>query len=188
MSVTRKEFLTKACFAGACICGFGLPLFAVNQQNVNGRNVVPSNDEKTFVQNWIATLLKKLDSDSNPIDLAKNIKKNADVHFSDLKMNDMLSGYIGRPEEFISFISEKWGWKVEYDKNSNTIIANENKTYCVCPVINQASAIKPALICNCSEGFAEKMFSTVFGSPVKAIVVSSVLRGDKNCIYKIVTG
>jgi hypothetical protein len=188
MSVNRKEFLKKACFAGACMCGFGLPLLAGSRQEVTGVEDDPGDDGKVFIQKWIANLLENMKKESDQSDMAAIIKKNAEVHFNDLEMHEMLADYIGKPEEFTRYIAEKWGWKVEFDKKSNTIIANENKAYCVCPVVNQASAVKPTLICNCSEGFAEMMFSVVFGSPVKATVVSSVLRGDKNCIYKIVSG
>ena len=100
-------------------------------------------------------------------------------------MDEMLSSYIGNLDGFISFISEKWDWIVEYDKESKTIIANENKSYCVCPMVNHKNGVKSSAICYCSEGFAEKMFTTVAGVKATAEVISSVIRGDKNCIYKI---
>lgn len=186
MPVNRKEFLKKACLAGACMCGFGLPAVALGNQADQVQHEDSSDKENIFVQNWIANLLNNLDADSENIDLKSVIKKNAEIHFDNLKMNEMLKEYLGKPDEFIAFISEKWGWKVDYDKTAKTITANENKSYCVCPVMKQLNATKTGVICNCSEGFAEKMFSAVFGSPVRATVVSSVLKGDQNCIYKIV--
>jgi predicted ArsR family transcriptional regulator len=63
--------------------------------------------------------------------------------------------------------------------------ADENKSYCVCPMVNRAEGIGSSVMCNCSEGFAEKMFSAVFGHPVKAQVISSVLKGNASCKYKI---
>jgi predicted hydrocarbon binding protein len=41
------------------------------------------------------------------------------------------------------------------------------------------------VICYCSEGFAERMFSRVAGVEVSAEVVSSVRRGDLSCVYRI---
>jgi predicted hydrocarbon binding protein len=113
------------------------------------------------------------------------IKKNAVIHFNELKMNDMLKTYVGNADKFIAFISEKWGWKIEFDKTSGILIADENKSYCVCPMVYQVEGIGAAVMCNCSEGFAEKMFSIVFEKPVKAKVISSVLKGDKSCKYKV---
>jgi predicted hydrocarbon binding protein len=185
MAINRKEFIAKACLAGACMCGFGLPVFAGAKKSQSLNEPEPEKD-KIFVQNWIGNLLNNLNNDVGQHDLGSIIKRNAEIHFNDLKMNVMLSEYVGKPEKFIAFLSENWGWKVEYNKETKTVVANENKSYCVCPVMKQADAITSSAICYCSEGFAEKMFSVVFNSPVSATVVSSVLRGDKNCIYKII--
>jgi predicted hydrocarbon binding protein len=185
MSVNRKEFIQKACIAGACICGFGSIAIANEVSNSN----IPSNTlqdtNPTLQQEWIANRLKNIDSELKPEQVRKIVKSMATVHYTSLKMDEMLSKYIGDIEGFIQFISEKWGWKVNYDKDTKTIIADENKSYCVCPMVNQKAEIRPSLICYCSEGFAEKMFSTVNGSPVKATVISSIIRGDKCCKYKI---
>ncbi len=40
-------------------------------------------------------------------------------------------------------------------------------------------------LCNCSEGFAERMFSYILNRPVRATVIASILRGDKSCKYEI---
>jgi len=45
--------------------------------------------------------------------------------------------------------------------------------------------LKSTLLCDCSEGFAEKLFSAVVGKPVKAEVVASIQRGAKSCRYRI---
>lgn len=188
MTVSRKEFIQKACIAGACMCGFGSIALAKEISN----NDTPSNTQQESApilqQEWIATLLNNISSELNPEEVRKIVKLNATVHYKNLKMDEMLSKYIGDIDGFISFISEKWGWKVEYNKETKTIIADENKSYCVCPMVNQNDGIKSKAICYCSEGFAEKMFSTVACIPASAIVISSVIRGDKSCKYKITLG
>ncbi len=186
MAINRKDFLKKACITGACFCGFGRIAFADAGENEPKATVTEIDPEKHLLQGWTANLLLNLGSELEPEKLRDLIKKNAIIHFNELKMNEMLKEYVGNPSKFIDFISEKWGWKIEYDKASGIVIANENKSYCVCPMVNQAEGMGSSVMCNCSEGFAEKMFSTVFNSPVKATVISSVLRGDKNCIYKII--
>lgn len=100
-------------------------------------------------------------------------------------MDDMLTDYEGKLERFIDFIEEKWGWKIEYNQVTKTLIADENKNYCVCPMVSKVKETKLPALCYCSEGFAEKMFSKVVGQPVTANVISSIQRGDKSCKYKI---
>ena len=100
-------------------------------------------------------------------------------------MDEVLLPYIGNMDKFIEFIEGKWGWKIDYDRVGKTLIANENKNYCVCPVLNQKTEVKRSSICYCSEGFAERMFSTVAAIPVTATVLSSIHRGDDRCKYKI---
>jgi hypothetical protein len=113
------------------------------------------------------------------------VKKNAHAHYANLQMDVMLQPYIGKPDDFLAFISGKWGWKVHFDRVSGVIVADEGKKYCVCPLVNMNRKPVSDAICYCSEGFAELMFSTVFGKPVVATVVSSVIRGDSSCRYRI---
>jgi hypothetical protein len=186
MTLNRKDFLKKACISGACFCGFGRIAFADTNENKPEASDAETDSEKHLIQGWTANLLANMSTELEPDMFRSLIKKNAVIHFNELKMNDMLKEYIGNPDKFIAFISEKWGWKIEFDKSSGILIANENKSYCVCPMVNQAEGIGSSLMCNCSEGFAEKMFSTVFDRPVKASVISSVLKGDASCKYKVI--
>lgn len=181
MSLNRKDFLKKACITGACFCGFGRIAFADTNEDKP-----EADSEKHLIQGWTANLLANMSAELDPDIFRSLIKKNAIVHFNELKMNDMLKEYIGYPDKFIAFISEKWGWKIEFDRTSGILIANENKSYCVCPMVNQAEGTGTSVMCNCSEGFAEKMFSIVFDRPVKASVISSVLKGDASCKYKVI--
>ena len=175
----RKGFLKKACIAGVCGCGFGtLSLTAGNIDGADQESVNP------VPQQWLITLLKNLDRNFDQAELRKIVKMSADVHYDQLKMDELLSGYTGKLKEFVSYLEKEWGWKVDYNEAAGVITADENKSYCVCPVLKGTPAGSPA-ICYCSEGFAEKMFSRVTCVPVTAEVVSSVRRGDKTCIYRI---
>lgn len=185
MTINRKDFLKRSCITGACLCGFGRIAFASANEKEPKSGESETDPEKHLIRSWTANLLKNLDSELETEKLRKLIKKNAVIHFNELKMNDMLKEYIGNPDKFIAFISEKWGWKIEFDKTSGILIADENKSYCVCPMVNRAEGIGSSVMCNCSEGFAEKMFSVVFGRTVTADVISSVLKGNASCKYKI---
>jgi hypothetical protein len=100
-------------------------------------------------------------------------------------MDELLQPYIGDLESFHSFIEKKWGWKVDYRKEENYLVADENKNYCVCPMADANRKDQLPILCYCSEGFAELMFSKVAGCPVQATVISSIRRGGKTCKYKI---
>jgi len=184
VALNRKEFLREACLSGICLCGFSA--LATAKDNAGNHESVPSTQDNNnaLLQEWISVLLSNLNSGLDKEELRKTIKKSSIVHYNNLKMDEMLKDYENNLEKFIVFIEEKWGWKIEYNAQTKTIIANENKNYCVCPMVNKEKGISSA-ICYCSEGFAEKMFSKVIGRTVNATVVSSIQRGDISCKYKI---
>ncbi len=75
-------------------------------------------------------------------------------------------------------------WIVHHDAAARTIVADENKPDCVCPLFREGLLSDPAL-CECSKGFAEKMFGFVLGMNVEASIVSSILRKGTHCVYQI---
>jgi predicted hydrocarbon binding protein len=109
----------------------------------------------------------------------------AAAHYRSIAMDELVAQYRGNIEGFLQLLSEKWLWKVAYDKEAQIITADENKSACVCPLVQKAPGMASPTLCHCSEGFAERMFSAVAESPVKAQVTSSILRGDKSCVYTI---
>ena len=195
MAINRKEFLKKMCISGACLCGFGQMAFSNNEEvdssssNASATSGSPSanNDvEKPSVSEaWISLLLTSLNNELDEEAKRKVMKKTSLAHYQSLKMDELLAPYKGDLDKFIKFLNTEWGWKVTFDKSSNTLIADENKNYCVCPVSKFKKGDKTSAMCYCSEGFAEKMFSTVTGKPTLATVSSSVRRGDATCIYNI---
>jgi hypothetical protein len=185
MAVSRKDFLRTACVSGACLCGFSLIALSKDKSENNGDNTSISDDKKILIHEWISVLLSCLETNLEEEHLRKAIKETSIVHYKYLKMDETLATYAGDIDRFIGFIEKEWGWKIDFDKQSGILLANENKSYCVCPMVSMADGFGSYLMCNCSEGFAERMFSTVFGHPVKTEVVSSILRGYESCIYKI---
>ncbi len=176
----RKDFFKKACLAGVCFCGFSnIPGMA----NDNASTVQEPNLQLN--QDWLSALISNLNQEIEEDQLRRIIKKSSATHFNDLNMSTLLSDYIGDLEKFIKYLESSWGWKVSYNKTTGTIIADENKDSCVCPVLEHRKGLDTSAICYCSEGFAEKMFSVVTGVPVKARVISSIRRGGKSCRYKI---
>ena len=185
MKSNRRNFIEKACLAGACFCGFSsLAAGAASFRYSTGMGE-PDDLNLNFMQDWISNLLLNVDENSSQEECRKIIKPCSAAHYDFLEMDKVLAPYVGDIKKFIQFLGEKWDWKINYNPDSGVIIADENKTQCVCPMVNKEKGVRSSILCYCSEGFAEKMFSTVLGRTVKATVVSSILRGDKSCKYMI---
>ena len=183
---TRRNFLKQACISGICLCGFSSVLrsktlneFALSQSETINKN-------ETMFLKWITGLLENLDSSHlTESQLRQIVKSTSIAHHQNLDMDTMLSPFKGNLDTFIKFIEEKWGWKVSYEDNGQVLIVDEDKPFCVCPLLCNEKKKKYPALCYCSEGFAERMFSTVCGFPVNATVISSIQRGNNKCVYRI---
>ena len=161
----RRTFIKQACMAGVCLCGF--PSF-LHAEILAESNTSQSDAKETFMQEWISTLLLSIDNNADQ-EICRNImKKCAISHYENLKMDDLLSSYIGQIEKFNQFIEKEWGWKMNFRKEEGLIIADENKKMCVCPLVNQKKGIKSSILCYCSEGFAELIFFKSGGTSCKS--------------------
>lgn len=184
MTITRKEFFRKSCISGACMCGFGSFVLSAN----SNAETLEKEDEKlkpTIEQEWLTGLLLRMHDNLNEEENRKVIKQLAEVHYKQLNMDEFLKPYENDLNGFTAFIEKEWGWKISYDVSTKIITADENKNFCVCPIVNQKLGVKTAALCYCSEGFAERMFSKVVGHDVSAKVISSIHRGDEKCVYEI---
>lgn len=185
MTLTRKDFFKKACLAGACFCGFtSLGLKATASEAI-AAEAQPDDGKMKMMQDWISTLLLQVDENAGEEECRKIMKPCAMAHYNYLEMDNVLTPYVGDMDKFIQFINNEWSWKINYNKETGIILADENKSYCVCPMVNKEKGVRSSILCYCSEGFAEKMFSTVAGHPVTARVISSIHRGNDRCIYEI---
>lgn len=179
----RRAFIKKVtCLTGACLCGFTSLV-----PTVSAADSKPSdpNPNEALMQDWISNLLLSIDEKADPATHRSILKACAASHYEQLKMDDFLQPYIGKLEAFNQFLEKEWGWKVQYQKELGRIVADENKSACVCPMVNKAKGVRSSILCYCSEGFAERMFSKVVGHPVKAEVLRSIHRGAKTCAYQI---
>ncbi|HKJ44128.1 MAG TPA: DUF6144 family protein [Sunxiuqinia sp.] len=184
MNLTRKDFVKKACISGACLCGFTTMLQA---QTPNENEVAEPDPNQLLMQEWISTLLFNMDEQQDEKTSRSMLRKAAAAHYKHLNMDEILKPYEGDLEKFNAFIENEWGWKIDYQKEAGLLVADENKNYCVCPLVNQSKGIKSGVLCYCSEGFAELMFSKVIGKKVETKVLTSVLRGNDHCRYEIRT-
>ena len=111
-----------------------------------------------FPKGWISHLLSVLDNRLDAETKATILRECASFHYRDARMEEIVSQYRGNLEGFIQFLSEEWQWQVTYDPARQTIRADENKSYCVCPLVQQSSQAVSGTLCHCSEGFAKRMF------------------------------
>ena len=180
-TISRKYFIKRICCAGACLCGFGAIGLSNNIETSN-----PTNESNNKLnREWLAILLSNISEQIEENEKRNILKGCAYAHYASLVMDTVLAHYKHDLDKFISFLESEWGWKIEYNKKDNTIIADENKQVCVCPIAESIQNSNLSSLCYCSEGFAELMFSYIVQRPVSATVISSIHRGNKSCKYKI---
>lgn len=142
------------------------------------------NDDVLLTCSWTNALLAVLNE--NPaIGIDEAMKQCHQTHYDALGMDTILKPFLGRPEAFYQFLRDTWKWIITVDSDGNHILADENKSECVCPLGRTGSANSPNL-CKCSEGFAEHMFANVLQRPVTARIRESILHGDTHCVYEII--
>jgi hypothetical protein len=139
-----------------------------------------------FSMDWFNELLNSMDKNCSHEQCTLIMDQCAEWHYKAGYMEQVLEKYIGDLDGFIEFSEKEHKQVITYDKDKKIMLVDENKDHCVCPVAQcmKGKKISPAL-CNCSAGMAERMVSKVVGYPVKAQIVSSIIRGDKTCIYEI---
>ena len=138
-----------------------------------------------FTLDWTAGLLDQICERCGEEDCAALLQSCAAYHYRRENMDELISTFHGDIDGFIAYVEKEWGWVVLRPEN-DVILIDENKEFCVCPITAAMKdrRIHPVL-CHCSEGFAKLMYGKLTGRPVKAKVVSSILRGDKHCVYRI---
>jgi hypothetical protein len=149
----------------------------------NEKGTCCTNDDVLLTCAWTHTLLTTLHDKPN-LAVAEAIKQCSNTHYTAIGMAETLRPFIGRPEQFYQFLRDTWGWIISVDADGKHILVDENKPECVCPLVRTGAASSPNL-CQCSEGFAQRMFSAVLEKPVTARVRESVLRGGNHCVYEI---
>jgi hypothetical protein len=140
--------------------------------------------ERHIIDSWTKRYLEQTMDGAKIDDIRRIIKSCHLTHFDAIGMDRILDGFVGDIDAFIAFLEKEWNWRVDYDTASGTIVADENKDYCVCPLVKTGIVCSKNL-CACSEGFAEKMFGRVLQMEVSAEVIRSYIRDGKSCVYRI---
>lgn len=134
-----------------------------------------------FCAEWLNHLLSSLDENCDSC-LFENCAK---LHYQVNGMDNILEKYVGNLPSFISFLEKGWGWEITYSEDGQQLLVDENKDFCVCPIANNIQGKASGKLCNCSEKFADQIFSRVCQKNISAKVKRSVLRDGQSCIYEI---
>lgn len=139
--------------------------------------------EYDFTVGWTKSLLEGMNENFD--NTYEAFEKCACFHYNANNMDDIIKTFKGNLNGFLDFLSQTWGWKINKSDDNKKIVIDENKNFCVCPVVHRMGNNVPPAICNCSEHFAKKMFSEVTDSPVNVKVARSFVRDGKSCVYEI---
>jgi len=183
MESSRRSFLRSACASSFCTClGAGLAADAAAGAEAGGSDVA---QEDPMPRRWIAALLPALEASPDREAARRVLKAAAQAHWEHLRMDEKVAPYRGNLDTFLAFLTAQWGWKIQHDRAAGVILVDEAKSYCVCPLVEKGSKADLTQLCDCSEGFAERLFGAVVEGPVRAEVTQSVLRGATSCHYQI---
>jgi hypothetical protein len=139
---------------------------------------------QSFCMEWLNELLNSLEKNCQEDKCALIIDSCGACHYK--SMEQMLERYVNDLPGFIKFMTDEYGQIITYDESNNTILVDENKNYCVCPITQCMNGRKVSpVLCHCSASMAKRMISKIIGKDVESRVVKSVLRGDSTCVYEI---
>jgi len=100
-------------------------------------------------------------------------------------------------ETYLRYL-EKAGYEVRREKDTITVFygwsAKQNpyglsmqEGYCMCPIVESGSPGMSKSYCNCSAGYVKEAIERGTGKSVLRVeVLESVLRGDRDCRFKVV--
>ena len=176
----RKEFLAAAGLFGACFCcGTTASAESASPQpaSVDPRELAALQAKIDFMQRRFGRLIAVLDEptrakvlDALGTECARN--------FSGLTQK-----YKGRPKEFLEAGKRGWMESASYDEKTGEIHVVDKPGNCTCAFVKQG--LTPAEFCACTLAWQKEAYSTILGVPVGAELESSILRGDRQCAFKI---
>ncbi|MCX6087568.1 MAG: hypothetical protein NTV78_00080, partial [Caldiserica bacterium] len=124
----------------------------------------------------------------------KGIKKNKELYFNQ-EITDKVIEFVESHPEIRQGVRKGniiYETKIPYQAKEYIAEKDENKKryyYCHCPWVKESlkkgHTDIPPVFCNCSAAFHKKPYDVIFGKPIKAEVIESVVRGDLWCKFAI---
>jgi hypothetical protein len=127
---------------------------------------------QSFSMDWLNELLYSIEKNCSQEECALLLNPCGACHYQ--AMEQLIDKYVGDLDGFIQYMSEENGQIITYSKDGKTLLVNENKSYCVCPITQCMNGKKVSpVLCNCSSSMTGKMISKIVGKQVNCQVVSS---------------
>jgi len=206
-SISRKGFLAgigRTC-ACACVCALASGLDAASGRaatvhsargNEASETKPPRSQERMeFTEKWAVRFFKILDTNLDAPIREKIMMENGKACFLawQTEANRKPPEQAITVEQFARRIKEKKSpdYRIEgnvlyfqYSSAAETGQASpENR--CLCPMVETKPAGLSPTFCFCSLGYVKEMHEQLFRKPVEVALLSSVLRGDPRCTFKI---
>ncbi len=206
-SMNRKEFLSGAGKACACSCVCAL---AANLGSMKAQDSAKQTEEKAkgkaakkprsqermeFTEKWAVRFFNVLDTNLDEQARKKLMMANGKACLLawQKETNQQPRKEPVTLERFAKLVKEKG--TSDYRVEGNTIYfqytsAAETglpspENHCLCPMVETKPAGLSPTFCFCSLGYVKEMHEQLFKKPVQVELLSSVLRGDPRCKFKI---
>ncbi len=206
-SISRKSFLAgigRTCTC-ACVCALASSLDAAGGRAVTGYSVEKeeaskpkpprSQERMEFTEKWAARFFKILDANLDAPIRKKIMMENGKACYLawQAEANRKLPEQAITLEQFAQRIKERKSpdYRIEgnviyfqYSSAAETGQASP-ENHCLCPMVETKPADLSPTFCLCSLGYVKEMHEQLFRKLVEVELVSSVLRGDPRCKFKI---
>ncbi|MBN1781505.1 hypothetical protein JW948_10295 [bacterium] len=176
----RKEFLNSICLSGACACSASMLL--AQDTGSAAENEKPKEDWRIgFSKTRYTKLMEILQSKLTEEEFSEIIQLlgracSASIGF--------IQTYAGDPDGYLKELKRRWNENSVYDRENGVItVSSEERTECVCPLIDTAKVSHK--VCDCSLGWQKQTFETVLGKKVDVEIKESIIRGGKKCTFEI---
>ena len=208
----RKQFMKQSLLAGLGCCGAALG-FGLSQENPEKRAVTLTEDLTRRIRDgakspdWRkmeeASMKFKamMDHMDEILDEETKIKiLNACGRSCFINAYGVADERKPTPERAEAYLKnlEKNGFEVRREKETTTVFyrwgikqnpygLSMQEGYCLCPIVESGAPGMSKSHCNCSAGYVKEALERATGKTVlKAEVLESILRGGKDCRFKIV--
>lgn len=206
-SMNRKQFLTGVGKACACSCVYALAaglnsVYAEDstkqsaEKSERGPVKKPRSQERMdFTEQWAVRFFDVLDANLDEPTRMKIMMANGKACLLawQKETNQQLRTEPVTLERFTTWVKDHGSTEYQVDGNviyfqymsaaETGLPAPEN--HCLCPMVETNPAGLSRTFCYCSLGYVREMHEQTFKRPVNVELVSSVLRGDARCKFKI---
>jgi len=202
--MNRKEFLTnvgKYCLC-SCACALGATLAGVRgddstlpADSAAAPVKKPRSEERVeFAEKWVVRFFDILDANLDEATRRKIMMANGRACFLNwIKETDQQIRPVTLDQMKQWIDKNVKDGSASYDGNviyyQYTVAAEtglpSQESQCLCTLVETKPAGLSSTFCHCSVGYVKEWYDQLFGKPVEVELLTSVLRGDPRCKFKI---